>query len=301
MAESHKQEKKQNVAAEKREELYDDQIQFFARGQADGKSMQKALGKTRVLLLGAGAVGSHAADSLAASGVGSLQLLDPAEATPEDTRTSALLDAQDVGRPRAEALAAHIARRHQHVEASVKTADLTSAEQVKGALGGVDCVVVCLDAPAPHLLHVVNQAALSANRRLLVGQVYQGVGIVGPTVIPNQSPCYQCYELRRQANLPNYPEVMQYETRLRELPGIRSEVVAPRPLVAVLGRLVALDAFRLLTGMMQPQTVGHILHVDFYAPSMTYHRVLRLPNCPACGYHERCGLPQNVANKVTHG
>lgn len=300
MAEPQKPDKKQNVGAEKREELYDDQVQFFARGQADGKSVQKALGRARVLLLGAGAIGSHAADSLAASGVGQLQLLDPGQATPEDTRVSALLDAQDAGRPRADALAAHVARRNQHVQVSVKSADLTSAEQVRGLLGGVDCVVVCLDSPAPHLLHVVNQAVLRANRRLIVGQVYQGVGVIGPTVIPHQSPCYQCYELRRLANLPNYEEVMQYETRLRELPGIRSEVVAPRPLVAVLGRLVALDVFRLLTGT-PPQTVNHILRVDFFAPSMTYHRVLRLPNCPACGYHESRGLPQNVADRVTHG
>ena len=300
MAESHKQEKKKTVGGEK-EEFYDDQAQFFARVSIDGKSIQKSLGKTRVLLLGAGAVGSHAADSLAASGVGSLQLLDPAETTAEDARASALLDAQDAGKPRAEALAAQVARRYGRVEVAVKSADLTSAEQVKNLFGGVDCVVACLDSPAPALLQAVNEAALRANRRLIVGQVYQGVGIVGPTVIPRQSPCYQCYELRRQANLPDYQEVMQYEARLRELPSIRSEVVAPRPLVAVLGRLVALDAFRLLTGTAHPQTVGYVLRVDFFAPAMTYHRILRLPNCPACGYHERRGLPQNVAAKMTHG
>jgi len=301
VADTHTPEKKRNVVKEKTEELYDDQVQFFAHGQADGRSVQKSLARARVLLVGAGAVGSHAANSLAAAGVGQLQLLDPAKATPEDTRASALLEAEDAGRPRAEALAAHVARRNRHVEASVKTADLTSVEHVEGALGGTDCVVACLDSPAPHLLHVLNQAALRANRRLIVGQIYQGVGIVGPTVIPRQSPCYQCYELRRNANLPNYEEVRQYENWLRELPGVRSEVVAPRPLVAVLGHLVALEAFRLLTGTTHPQTVGHILRVDFYAPAMTYHRVLRLPNCPACGYHNQRGLPQNVADKLTHG
>jgi hypothetical protein len=36
---------------------------------------------------------------------------------------------------------------------------------------------------------------------------------------------------------------------------------------------------------------GRILLIDFFAPEMTYHRILRLPNCPACGDEKRRSLP----------
>ena len=152
-------------------------------------------------------------------------------------------------------------------------------------------MLVCLDSPAPALLDAVNRAALQANVRWVTGQIYRGTGILGPTVIPYQSACYKCYELRRNANLENYEEVMHYETRLRQMPAIRSEFVAPKPLAQTLGGLLALESLRLMTQTAIPQMAGRILLIDFFAPEMTYHRILRLPNCPACGDERRSSLP----------
>jgi thiazole/oxazole-forming peptide maturase SagC family component len=170
-------------------------------------------------------------------------------------------------------------------------------EKLGNAIRGLDAVIVCADSASPALMDVVNEAALRTNKRLLVGQVAQGVGLVGPTVIPKESACYKCYELRRNANLLNYEEIMKYESRLREMPGIRSEMVAPRPFAALIGGLLALEALRLLSGIAPPQTVGRILRINFNAPEMTYHRLLRLPNCPACGYEKRRPLPQLPSGK----
>src|SRR5262249_53869904 len=63
--------------------------------------------------------------------------------------------------------------------------------------------------------------------------------------------------------------------------------VGPRALAACLGGLLALEAMRLITRLAPPQMAGRVLHVDFFAPEMTYHRVLRMPRCPACGYGKR--------------
>jgi hypothetical protein len=93
--------------------------------------------------------------------------------------------------------------------------------------------------------------------------------------------------MRRNANLEHYAEVMHYEEQLRQMPALTSGGVAPRPLATCIGGLLALEAMRLLTGVVVPQTVGRILRLDFFAPDMTYHRILRFPNCPACGYGKR--------------
>lgn len=280
-----------------KDDFYENQIRFFSQTKTDGRAIQRSLEKTHVLIIGAGAIGSHAAAALSQSGFGYLHFLDLVKTTGADIPAHAFFNQHDIGQPRAEALAAHVAARNPHVSCKSTTTDVHSVEQLGNAIRGMDAVVVCADSASPALLDVVNEAALRTNKRLLIGQSAQGVGLIGPTVIPKQSACYKCYELRRNANLLNYEEIMQYESRLRQMPDIRSELVAPRPFAALIGGLLALEALRLLSGLVAPQTVGHILRVNFNAPEMTYHRILRLPNCPACGHDKRRQLPQLPSGK----
>jgi ribosomal protein S12 methylthiotransferase accessory factor len=246
--------------------------------------VQQSLSKARVSVLLGGAIGSHALASLADSGVGTLQVLDTAVVCERDLPGSALLNNGDVGRPRAEALSQHIRQRNPYLKCQSISVDMASPEELALHMRGIDYVVVCLDSPAPALLDAVNQAALQANVRWVVGQVYSGVGWIGPTVIPRQTPCYKCYEFRRNANLANYAEVVQYESQLLQQPVTESHCVAPRPLAACIGAFLALEAVRLLTALTLAQTVGRILRLDFFSTDMTSHQLLRLPNCPACGY-----------------
>ncbi len=283
--------KENPVASLSPEELYGEQIRFFAQAGLDGEAVQRQLSKTRAVVIGGGVVGSLTLSLLAEAGVGMLRILD---ATRTEARTlpgNALLRAEDVGRPRAEALSERLRQRHPSLTSESVPANPLSASELAPVLRDTDCAVVCLDSPAPALLDAVNAAALQAQTRWLMGQVYSGVGLVGPTVIPDQSPCYKCYELRRNANLSNYEETVQYESRLRQMPGIRSECVAPRPLAALLSAFLALEVQRLLTGVSTPQTVGRILRLDFFATDMTSHQILRFPNCPACGYGKQRKLP----------
>lgn len=280
-----------------RDDFYENQSRFFGQSKIDGRTIQRSLEKTQVLIIGAGAIGSHTADALSQSGLGQLHLLDAVKTTEQDIPANAFFNHDDIGQTRAEALAAHVAARNPNVSCKSASADVNSVEKLSNAIRGMDALVVCADSASPALLDVTNEAAIRTKKRLLVGQVAQGVGLVGPTVIPKESACYKCYELRRNANLFNYEEIMQYESRLRQMPGIRSELVAPRPFAALVGGLLALEALRLLSGLAIPQTVGHILRINFNAPRMTYHPLLRLPNCPACGYEKRRALPQLPSGK----
>ena len=158
--------------------------------------------------------------------------------------------------------------------------DQTILQQIEAA----DAVLVCLDAPAPKLMHAINIATLLTKTPWVSGTIHMGIGWVGPLIIPTETPCYKCYELRRNANLENYDQVMRYETRLDDMPSIVSPVLAPAALAASVGSLLALDTLRLLTGLAMPQTAGRVMRVDFFASEVSYHRILRLPRCPACGH-----------------
>lgn len=280
------------VALLSKDDLYQAQARFFSQAALDREAIQQKLAQARLVLIGGGVVGSHALLSLADSGVGTLRILDAARVEESNLSGNALLRAEDVGRSRGSALQERVAQRNPYIRSEVLEADVFSANELKGILAETDCALVCLDAPSPALVDAVNEAALQSGTRWIIGQIYRGVGLVGPTVIPRQSPCYRCYELRRNANLADYEETMKFETRLREMTGIRSDCVAPQPLAAGVGAFVALDALRLLTAASYPQTVGRILHLDFFAMDLTLHRILRFPNCPACGYGSRRRLPQ---------
>src|SRR5690349_16268444 len=171
------------------------------------------------------------------------------------------------------------------LEASgVSNVKSATKESLLPEIEAADVVVVALDAPAPKLMHAINLAALQTKTPWVSAQIHTGTGWIGPMIIPGQTPCYTCYELRRNANLQNYNEVMHYETRIDEMPSIVSRLVAPAPLAACVGALLALETLRLLSGVAMPQTMGRLMRVDFFDSELTYHRVLRLPRCPACGH-----------------
>lgn len=270
------------------EDSFEDQVLFFTRFGKGGPAVQKRLGRARVVVFGAGLVGSHALSALADSGIGTLRVVDDAEEADGAEAASAQTNGGGTRQTRSQALALRIAQsRRAGLDWQSASADADSDDEVAEVIDGADCVLVCADAPSPALLESVNRAALRTKARWLAGQLYRGVGIVGPAVIPGESACYKCYELRRNASLPNYEEVVRYEARLREMRAIRNPRVAPRPLAACVGALVALEALRLVSGEARPQTLGRILRVDFFSPEMTYHTVLPVPGCPACGYGRR--------------
>jgi hypothetical protein len=98
--------------------------------------------------------------------------------------------------------------------------------------------------------------------------------------------------MRRDANLDNYEETMQYESRLRQMTGMRNECAAPSSLAALIAAFLSLEALRVVTGASYPQMVGRILHLSFFGTDFSEHRLLRFPNCPDCGYGKRRGLAE---------
>jgi bacteriocin biosynthesis cyclodehydratase domain-containing protein len=143
------------------------------------------------------------------------------------------------------------------------------------AAAGAACVLVSLDSPAPAVLKTVNSASLKGGWPWIPGRIELGVGMIGPAVIPGQSACYRCFELRRQANLASHPAPEG------------DAAAAPGPLAACVGSLLAMEAVRLVSGFAQPQSMGRIMLLDFFAPEISSRRILRLPNCPDCGYGDR--------------
>jgi bacteriocin biosynthesis cyclodehydratase domain-containing protein len=275
-----------------KEDFFGDQIRFFNQSGFEGGQVQERINNSRCLLVGGGEVGSHALAILADSGVGNFKVIDENTVEERFLAGNALLRAEDTGLSYGEGLKKRLEQRNQFSTVDNLTVNALDKNELKPVLKETDCALVCLDSPAPALLEAFNEAALQTKTVWLRGQVYRGEGIVGPVVIPGQSACYKCFELRRNANLSNYEEVMQFESRLKEMPQIRTDSNTLRPIAALTASLLALEALRILSGVSPPQLVAKYIRLDFRSFDFAPHRFLRLPNCPACGYGKRRTLPQ---------
>jgi len=98
---------------------------------------------------------------------------------------------------------------------------------------------------------------------------------LGPLVIPRQTACYLCYELRRKAVL-SESEALTEASDL-EPAGLNFPIGA---------EWLALEVVKLLTGVAEPVTRGRLSRFNILTGLMAVHPVLKLPRCPACGVHK---------------
>ncbi len=159
-------------------------------------------------------------------------------------------------------------------DSGIAVTSICEAQFHAGATHGARCVLAAFDTPQPALLDRVNQASLDEGWPWIPAVIESGAAVIGPAVMPRQTACYRCYELRREANSPHQH-------------GSADDGAAPGPLAACAGAFLALEAVRLVSRLAAPQSMGRAIVLDFFAPAIASHRVLRLPNCPACGYGSR--------------
>lgn len=123
-----------------------DRTYLLPRGGADGR-----LGRRRVLLVGCGALGGQLAVLLAASGVGSLTLVDPDRLSNDNTFRH-VLGRSAAGRPKAEALKHDLEQRFPYLEVSAVAEDVRRAlDDGRVRLGGFDLVVLATGEPSLEL------------------------------------------------------------------------------------------------------------------------------------------------------
>jgi len=101
---------------------------------------------------------------------------------------------------------------------------------------------------------------------------------VGPSVLPRETACFRCLELRRASNFPNYGSFVGARRALA------LESLSPGSLNITLGyEVLALEVVKLLTGFGRAATHGSLFTFDLITLEAKAHPVLKVPRCPACG------------------
>jgi molybdopterin/thiamine biosynthesis adenylyltransferase/rhodanese-related sulfurtransferase len=229
-----------------------------------GEEGQLKLLDSRVLLIGAGGLGSPASLYLAAAGVGTVGIVDDDAVDETNLQRQIVHSTERLGESKAESAKRTIEALNPDVNVKVFRERLTS-ENVDRILGeGWDVIVDGADNfPTRYLL---NDASVWHGIPVVHGSIYR---FEGQTTVfkPHEGPCYRC--LFPQPPPPELAPSCAEGGVLGVLPG-------------VIGSLQANEALKLSLGIGEP-LVGRLLMFDALAGSFTEISLRRDPDCPVCG------------------
>ncbi len=256
----------------------------------DGQAMsspEERLAGALVTVLGLGQIGSTVARALALAGVGRLRLGDATAVTEDDVWSGGWYEARDVGAPRPEALGSRLTATAPGVR--VEALAWSGAEPVDALaamLAGSNIVVLCPDALRPTTYDSVNRACLGAalpwiNHRRLGFEVS-----IGPLVLPGETPCYKCFELRALSGLIDPAERVHLQTALDRAPLRAGRLPIPTGADAL-----ALEVILFVSGVNAPTTLGRVLRTSVVSLQSQVHPLLKIPRCPHCGVDRRRRRP----------
>jgi molybdopterin/thiamine biosynthesis adenylyltransferase/rhodanese-related sulfurtransferase len=228
-----------------------------------GETGQMKLLDAKVLLLGAGGLGSPAALYLAAAGVGTIGIIDMDVVDASNLQRQILHNTDRIGERKVDSAKKTLTLINPDV--NVVTYDVRlGADNVLDIIDGYDVIVDGTDNfPTRYL---VNDASLLKRIPVIHGSIFRFEGQV--TVFnPYEGPCYRCL-------LPEPPPA--------ELAPSCSEAGVLGVLPGIVGSLQAVEAIKVLLGIGDTLQ-GRLLAYDALEQSFRTFKVRRDPACPACG------------------
>ncbi len=228
-----------------------------------GEAGQQKLLESKVLMLGAGGLGSPAALYLAAAGVGTIGIVDMDVVDASNLQRQVLHNLDRIGERKVDSAKKTLTALNPDV--NVLTYDVRlGADNVVELFSGYDLVVDGTDNfPTRYL---VNDASLLTRTPVVHGSIFRFEGQV--TVFdPYVGPCYRCL-------VPEPPPP--------ELAPSCAEAGVLGVLCGIIGSLEAIEAVKMVLRLGDP-LVGRLMAYDALEESFRTFKVRRDPNCPACG------------------
>jgi molybdopterin/thiamine biosynthesis adenylyltransferase/rhodanese-related sulfurtransferase len=229
-----------------------------------GVTGQRKLAAARVLVIGAGGLGSPCALYLAAAGVGTLGIADFDRVSDHNLQRQLLHDTTSIDEPKVTSAARRLRATNPFIRV-VEHPQGVTADNALSLFDAYDVIVDGTDNFSARYLN--NDAAFFAKRTLIYGSVFKFEGQV--TVFDSQrgGPCYRCL-------FPSPPVV-------GSVPGCGDAGVLGA-LCGVIGSLQALETIKVITGIGQP-LIGRLLTYNALTQEFQTLTLTRDPHCPLCG------------------
>ena len=231
-----------------------------------GTEGQEKIATAHILLIGAGGLGSPAALYLAASGIGTLTIIDDDVVDLTNLQRQIVHTAAGIGTNKAIS-AANTLQALNPETLVVPVTQRALGDELSARVAAADVVIDCCDNFATR--HAVNRACVQHRKPLVSGAATRFAGQL--TVFdPRQSasPCYHCL----------------FDEAGEEGDGPCATFGVFAPLVGIIGSMQAAEALKLLMGIGE-SPVGRLLLLDALTMRWRESRFGKDPACPVCAHH----------------
>ncbi|MCD1258783.1 ThiF family adenylyltransferase [Paenibacillus athensensis] len=243
---------------------YSRQLGFFAHVTGDCAGTAERLRSASLLILGAGAIGSHVLWNMAAIGVREIAIVDYDRIEESNLNRQLMYDVEDIGRFKVDVLAEKLHKFNPDVRLIVHKVKLDSPEALEELVAGSTLVVKAIDTPE-RATEWLNAICVKLQIPYVSGGFIDFEGIVGPIYIPGHSLCAAC--------LGSAGEV-------KKVAGIGPTFA---PLTTAVASRMAMTAFRIMTGT-QLATVTNKLFTYRTLEEQWETTPLEVARpCPECG------------------
>lgn len=247
-------------------EFTNEQIERYSRHiilKEVGGIGQKKIRGARVLIIGAGGLGSPSAFYLTAAGVGKLGLVDNDVVELSNLQRQILHTTTDLGRPKIDSAEEKLLSLNPEVQVITHQTRI-QADNILKILDGYDIVVEGSDNFPTKFL--VNDACVFLQKPLVTAGILQFYGQI-QTILPGQGPCYRC--------------VFPYPPPAGAVPSCQEAgVLGVVP--GIIGTLQALEVLKWITE--KGELLSHcILKFDALSTSFRSTPIQRNQFCPICG------------------
>jgi molybdopterin/thiamine biosynthesis adenylyltransferase/rhodanese-related sulfurtransferase len=245
-----------------------------------GEEGQAKLLKAKVLMIGAGGLGSPSAFYLAAAGVGTIGIVDNDVVDMSNLQRQILHTNDRVGMSKVESARQALNALNPDVKI-IGYEERISSENIMDIIKDYDVIVDgCDNFPTRYL---VNDACVMTGKPNVHGSIFQFEGQAS-VFYPGRGPCYRC--LFPEPPPPGAAPSCQEAGVLGVLPGL-------------VGCVQALEAIKIILDVGKP-LIGRMVYFDTLSMELRIHKLRRDPKCPVCGdrptvtelidYEEFCGL-----------
>lgn len=264
------------LLTEEEAERFDRQLIYLADIAPAGQSaweIQARLGRSHVVVLGCGGLGSWAATGLMLAGVGRLTLVDDDTVDLSNLNRQLLFRNSDVGRQKTRAAKRSLTAVNPGLEVETVEKRIETSAEVAELAAEADFLVMTADHPPYEALRTVNRACLATGTPWIsAGQIPPTIRI-GPVIIPGQTPCHECQERAFKRDYPGY------ETLIRHRTDNPADAATLGPASGVIGSLIAMEAIHHLTGAVSPATIGQAMMMDLRTFQVDFEPVEPDPGC----------------------
>jgi molybdopterin/thiamine biosynthesis adenylyltransferase len=222
-----------------------------------GEAGQTKLLASKILVVGAGGLGSPALLYLAAAGIGHLGVMDADRVSLSNLQRQILYAEADVGREKIRATADRLHEINSDIQLTLTPENLT-AENALSACAGYDVILDCSDNFATR--YAINDACLT----LGIPWVFAAIGHFSGylSVFTPNSACYRCF----------HPEGQEEDAIRCDQMGVLG------PLPGILGAMQAMEAIKLLLGIGTP-LMGTLWRYDALSANVRHSVIMQDTNC----------------------